>query len=527
MQESVSELFSEVRSALRFRWYGMVATWIVCLLGWAYVVSLPDVYEGSARIYVDTTSVLERILGDQINAPEVENQLTYIREALLGREQLEAVANEIGFAPDANVQAREAAIGQLRTEITITSSGGNAYDRPDNIYGISYQHSNRDTAGKVVKTLLESFVADALGQNRRSGETAERFLDDRVGAYEERLARAEAALAAFKRENADRLPGAEGDYYDRMRAERNALTEANRDLRLLESRRRELQAQLSSQAALVAASDPAADLPANSLDARIRDAETQLDLKMLQYTDRHPDVVALRETLQYLKAQRAERLAALGVSGEDLELYSLDANPVYQATQIELNETGAGIAELQADIEDRAERVADLQGLIDELPQVEAQLVQLNRDYDVIYEQYLELVRSRETQQLTTVAADTAETDFRIIDPPFASLNPVGPNRIKLFTSVLFGAIFVGCAICYFCAQLWPVFGRARALRSVTNLPVLGTVSHAWHEKYAAEFRTAMTSYVTALGVLIVLFAGLIGLELVGPGLHAIVSDLS
>jgi hypothetical protein len=56
---------------------------------------------------------------------------------------------------------------------------------------------------------------------------------------------------------------------------------------------------------------------------------------------------------------------------------------------------------------------------------------------------------------------------------------------------------------------------------------VLGTVSHAWHEKYAAEFRTAMTSYVTALGVLIVLFAGLIGLELVGPGLHAIVSDLS
>jgi len=92
MQENVSEFVSEVRSALRFRWYGMILAWIICLVGWSRVMTMPNVYESRARFYVDTTSVIERVLDDQINTDEVEGQINYIRESLLAYCKLDTLA---------------------------------------------------------------------------------------------------------------------------------------------------------------------------------------------------------------------------------------------------------------------------------------------------------------------------------------------------------------------------------------------------------------------------------------------------
>jgi polysaccharide chain length determinant protein (PEP-CTERM system associated) len=526
MQENISDFLGEVRSALRFRWYGMLAIWVICLAGWTYVTRLPDVYESSARVFVDTNSVIARVLGDDDdNVPDVQDRLAYIREALLGRVRLETVMMEAGLGGNIETERqREAMLGRLKNDIWLESSGGNNITRADNIYTIGYQSSNRDTAIAVVSTLLDTFVSDTVNESRRSGESAEQFLDERVREYERRLADAEEALATFKRENADRLPGAEGDYYDRMRAESDELADARRDLRLLQSKRTQLQSQLDEQATVVASADPSAadNLPANSLDARIRDYQTQLDLALLQYTERHPDVISLRGTLEHLKAQRDEQLAALGIEGKDLELYMLGANPVRQAIQVELNDTDVEIATLTADVEDRTERLAELQGLINELPQVEAQLQQLNRDYDVVYEQYLALVRSREAQGLTLKAADSQQAEFRVLDPPLATLDPVGPQRIPMYVAVFFVALGAGAALCYVCAQLWPVFGRARALRQAVGLPVLGTVSHAWEDRYRAETRSAELHYAAVLGVLVVMCVILVGLESAGLGLNAL-----
>ena len=415
-------------------------------------------------------------------------------------------------------------IGVLRQQIRLDSTGGD-YNTPDSIYSITYQDIDGESAALVVSTLLDTFVETTLGENRRNSELTGSFLDQRVSEYEQRLVEAEEALAAFKRENADRLPGAEGDYYDRMRNENDELADANRDMRLLESKREELQAQLDELSQVVAGAEANNDLPANSIDARIRDYQTQLDIALLQYTERHPDVIRLSETVEQLKEQRSEELRRLGIDETDVEIYSLGTNPVRQAVEIELNETMVDIATLRADIEDRTTRVAEFQSLIGELPQVEAQLEQLNRDYDVVYDQYLELVRTRETEAIRQSVDDTDLAAFRIIDPPVVPQNPVGPNRLGYYVMVLFGAIAVACGLCYYCAQLWPVFGRSRKLREVTELPVLGAVTHAWKEQQVHAVRAATTTYVAAFSVLLIVFAGLAGFELFGAGFESLLGN--
>ena len=524
MQELINHVLGEIRSALRFRWYGLTVAWIGCAAGWGAVFALPDVFEGSARFYVDTSSALEPVLGNQIITQDVDSQIAYVREALLGRDQLEGVIETAGFdaVRDSTIEFEDM-LRQLRADIVIESVGPNR-NTPDSIYTIRYRNTHPDRAVAVVRTLLDDFAAGTLGASQIGGDTAERFLDERVSEYEKRLEDAEGALAAFKKENADRLPGAEGDYFQRLQTERDQLALARRELRILESKRDRLEQQLTMQSTVVT-DVPGFDNepPPNSLDARIRDYQAQLDKALLDFTDRHPDVIALREVLATLTAQRAEQLRALGIDDSDQELARLGANPVHQAVQIALNETEVEIATLETDVDERQANMAELQALINEVPEVEAELAKLNRDYEVVYEQYLELARSRETQELTRKASDADQIDFRIIDPPLASIFPVAPPRLLMLLGVFVAALGVGACVCYIGAQIWPVFSNTRSLAAVTELPVLGAISEAWNDRRTAEVNSAVRKFAGVFALLLLMFFTVVGLQIMGFGLHKIV----
>lgn len=525
MKEIVDQVLSEARSALRFRWYGLLAAWLICLGGWAWVATQADVFEARARVFVDTSSILEPVLGNQIIASNVAGQLAYIREAILGREQLERIARDVGIGVGIlSQQQREQVLNGLRSSIQINSSGL-ARNSADAIYTLSYRSSDRARAVSVVSAILDNFVEDMIGANRLEGDTAERFLDQQVAEYDLRLVQAEEALATFRKENADRLPGAQGTYFQRIRAEQDALESAYQQLRIMESRRGQLEEQLSGERAVVpGVTDTEFEPPPNSIDARIRDYEIQLDTLLLEYTERHPDVIALRERLSILLEQRAEQLAELGVEDTDQELTSLAENPVYRTLQLAIADTDVEIATLKANIQEGEATIAELRALADEVPEVEAQLARLNRDYEVIYEQYRALVRSRETQDLTRKASDTDQIDFRVIDPPTAPLTPVAPNRPILLAGVLIAGFGVAGGLCVLLAQLWPVFSNTTALRRQTGLPVLGTVAHAWQDKRRAARRRAIFSYGVATASLVLVFIALLGIEIVGPGLSQLLS---
>ncbi len=61
-QELARQLLDEVRGAWRFRWWGLIAAWTVCVLGWIVVLRMPDTYEANARVFVDTRSILRPLL---------------------------------------------------------------------------------------------------------------------------------------------------------------------------------------------------------------------------------------------------------------------------------------------------------------------------------------------------------------------------------------------------------------------------------------------------------------------------------
>jgi hypothetical protein len=123
----VDQILERIRGASRFRLKAAVVAWLLSVVGWVAISVLPDVYEAQTRVYVDTrTSLAPVIQGIAINQ-DVNAQLNFVRQSLLGSAQLERLALETGQATKATTpEARSKLLNKIRANIKLEAreSGG-------------------------------------------------------------------------------------------------------------------------------------------------------------------------------------------------------------------------------------------------------------------------------------------------------------------------------------------------------------------------------------------------------------------
>ena len=111
---------------------------------------------------------------------------------------------------------------------------------------------------------------------------------------------------------------------------------------------------------------------------------------------------------------------------------------MFQQIKVSLAEAEATVAALRARVGESEAKLAQLKAVAGRAPQIEAEMAQLNRDYDVLRKNYEQLVTRRESASMAEDVDSTARmADFRIIDPPRVSPKAVFPNRLALVPLVL------------------------------------------------------------------------------------------
>lgn len=518
MQALIEQVSNELRGGWRFRRYALAVAWGVCLLGWFVVYAIPDTYESSARVNVDTRTALRSVVDGLVVNIDVEAQLNLVRQTLLGRANLEKVAQQVGMDITARSgPEREQLLNSLISRIGIELEPPLTRDPriPNTLFRISYTDHDRQTALKVVDLLLNSFVEDTIGSDRSGTASAQRFLREQLNEYGRRLADAESQLADFKKKNVGLVPGDEGGYFNRLTTEMQEVKRLQGAIAVANSRRTELMRQLNGEAPFVppAEGSGSRNTQANGSNGpqdtatRIQETQGRLDDLLLRYTDRHPEVIATRETLEALKVRQKEELAALrrGDPGA-AALANASSNPVYQNIQTQLNQANVDIAALRSQLQDRERNQSELRRLVDTAPEVEAEYARLMRDYDVTKTQYNALLERLERARLSGDAEQTGVVKFNIVDPPTAGFKPVFPNRPLFLIAVLIAGIGAGCAVAYLMHLIRPVFSSSRSLGDITGLPVLGSVTRSWVEKYRAQLRSGLLRYSIASALLLVVF---------------------
>ncbi|MFN3789614.1 XrtA system polysaccharide chain length determinant [Massilia sp.] len=508
MADITAAILNFLKAIGKYRWHAVFITWAVAIAGWVVVLKLPNQYEVSARVYVDTQSILKPLLSGMTTLPNLDQQVLYMRRTLISRPNVEKVMRDVDLDVKAkNAKEHDAMVEELMEKIKI---GGT---ERDDIYTISYTAPDAKLGKDVVQALLTIFVEGSFGGKKQDSEKAVQFIDDQIRNYEEKLAAAENSLKEFKIRNLGMLPSEGGDFGSRMLAASEALNTARLELAEAEQARNAIRRRIAGEAA----PGETAPLPVTDpeLEARIADVTKTLDGLRTQYTEAHPDIIANARLLEQLIARKKDLAKNRKPSADPGAGYS----PMLQQMNVALSEAEARVASLQARVGEYTARVARLRAQSSQAPEVEAQLAQLNRDYTVNRENYQQLVQRRESAKLSgDLSSATDMLTFRVIDPPTAPLLPSGPPRLRLFSLVFVGALVAGLASAFLMSQLRPTFLSQSNLREVTGLPILGSISMNWTEQQTVRRKRRLVALGAAVALLLAIYGAGVTAILVRPG---------
>jgi polysaccharide chain length determinant protein (PEP-CTERM system associated) len=511
MQELIRLALFYLSGIWRYRWWVLIIATVVSPIGWAYVASLPDQYRASARVFVDTDSVLTPLLRGLAIQIDEGRRVRMMTSVLFSNENMEKLARMTDMDLLAKTpEDMDNLVDGLKRRVRLDQSGGN-------IYTISFDDESPELAKRVVQSMLTIFVESNLGSSRQDQDTAERFLQREIKDYERRLIEAERKLQDFRLRNLDIL-SEKGSYYERLKEARNSLLQASDDLVLMRARRDEIEQQMEymeSQGASLPTfqtwlEDSSKEVT-SPLDLKIQEVESQIDELLIRYTEVHPEVIALRKALVELREKRADRKAEYvqEQSNDDMAVSrSLSENPVYHEMRLRLADAESEMATQQARTETLREKIEQFQAAVDEVLQVESEQNQLNRDYGILSSNHQQLMTRLEQARMTRQVDTSVDTvRFRTLDPPKVPEQPAGPNRVAMSSSIFGGALAAGLGLAFLLAQLRPVFFDRRQLSEISGVPVIGSVNMIWLPEQRFKKRVGNLVFLSVALVLVAAYA--------------------
>jgi polysaccharide chain length determinant protein (PEP-CTERM system associated) len=501
MKELLAQLSAAVGDAWRMRWTGLAVAWLVGLVGGVAVARIPDRFEATARVFVDTKSVLRPLMRDLTVELDVDQTVALLARTLISRPNVEQLMNKSGFEIPPTTAERDSFIDALGRQIRLTAIGR------DNLYSFSYANAEPARARMVVQNLVTMFVESEMGSKQRDAEAARTFIDEQIQNYEARLIEAENRLKNFKLKNMAELGGQGKDYFSRISGLTEELARLDVELRASEQSRDALKRELSGETVSLVPEIPAASGELSSeFDVRLAEQRKQLDELLRRYTEIHPDVVATRRLIARLEEQRQQELEVKRKTASARPAAVSNADPVVQRVKLALAESEATVAALKVRYTEAQGKLQQLRAAAGRVPQIEAELAQLNRDYDIVRRNYDAFVAQREKASISEDVDATRPARFRIIDPPRTSPLPVFPNRMVLVPLVLMVALGAGLAAAYLASQIRPVFSSVEALRRFTNRSVLGAVSMLRSARDIRRARMSTIGFASGAAGLVLMF---------------------
>jgi polysaccharide chain length determinant protein (PEP-CTERM system associated) len=402
-----------------------------------------------------------------------------------------------------NKSQQEALIDSLADTLKIQGLGR------DNLYTISFRDPDPGKAQRVVQALVSIFVESSLGDKRQDTDSARKFLEEQIRNYEKKLEVAENRLKEFKLRNIE-LAASEGKSgIDRLGELSTQMNLARLQLREAEHSRDALRRQIAGEEPVLLPDSPGSESSVSlpEIDGRIDTQKRNLDTLLQRYTEQHPDVVGTRRLIKELEEQKRQEIQARKKFAAANPGAAVSNNPVFQQLKVALAEAEANTASLRARVSEYEERYKRSTDLMKTQPQLETELAQLNRDYELDKRNYEQLVSRRDSAELSG-DLDTAGSmaDFRLVDPPRASSKPVAPNRLMLLPLGLLLALGGGLFAAFAASQIRPVFFDSKTLREATDLPVLGMVSLIPNEVRRLRERSSLQRFLLATGGLVLAY---------------------
>lgn len=420
---------------------------------------LPKVYQASTLILVEPQKIPTNYVKPIVTTP-IENRIKTIQQQVSSRSRLETIINGQNlFANLRDTVPMEDLVARVDRNIRVEVRGTSTFK-------IYYEDVDPQIAARVANAVAELFINENVNARKAEARSTTVFLEQQLAEKKRDLEDAEARISEFNRSHMAELPAQRDVNFALLEGFRGRLKSIIDEISKQQDRKIVLEKDL-------------AELPASGV-TNVLTAATDLDQKRARlielkslYTEQHPEVIVLKRQIAQLEEQLARK-------AED-KTPDTEPPPPTQGMTVREQQLRRQIGDIDLSIKDLTRESQRLKDQIGEYesrvangPRNEQALLGLKRDYDILQQSYLDMLRNK-TQ---AVIAETLEQErqgesFVVLDRAIPPVRPYKPNvnQILSFGSALGLMMGVGLALLLDLAR--PKFHSEDELVAAFNIPVL------------------------------------------------------
>jgi len=440
---------------------------------------LPDVYKAEAIIQLQPPRVPVSLVRTGPAGPvdRLSDRLPAIRQQMLSRAKLERVIQDLNLYPEERrAGILEDIIEGMRGSVVIALARGDTFT-------ISFTAPEARTAFRVTERLSSLVIEEGLLDRQALAEGTDQFLETQLEEVHQRLLEHEKRLEQYQRKFAGELPtqsSANLQAVQNLQSQTQALVQSiNRD----QERRIILERQVADLESAVDAAAPAPAVLAaggGTTAQQLQLARVQLAQAQLKMRPDHPDIQTMKRLIRDLEQKLETELLETPLSADG----SRSLTPAEQKRRRDLADARSQIEQLDRQVTRNQAEIQRLQDLAEGYlkraqagPTRETEMIELNREYNTLNNQYLSLLAKREEAKIAAnLERRQVGEQFRLIDPPRMPTRPASPNRVQLNLIGLALGLAIGLGFVAAREHQNSTFQTDDEVTDVLSLPVLAVV---------------------------------------------------
>jgi polysaccharide chain length determinant protein (PEP-CTERM system associated) len=425
--------------------------------------------------------LLENVVQQGPAEGNLEQRIFLIQRQIMSRDFLGTISKEFNLIPEGLEKADEdRAIRELaeviKVEMVKKEQAGNFVGRSGvDAFTVSFMHEDPGTAMKATARIAEHFIEENTKEREKSAEGASEFLDDELRALKLELEKKENHISQFKSAHIGELPqqtDANLRALDRLQSELSSVNEGIQR----HSDRLAMVDKAMQEYRLYGRRNPsfgAGSLEPDPLFHQLKELRQKLIKLKAEFYDEYPEVLLTREEMKKVEEELVELYGPDALKPDKkqpLDPYLQDLQKVQSEERSELSVLKQRLQMLQASKKDHEKRV-------ERFPEVEQELLILERDYNNMKTNYTMLLDKRLHARVTeNMEKRQRGGKFRILDAANFPRAPHIPNRPKvLVLGFLFGCV-LGVGLSVARERLTPQFRRPEDVELLLGPQLLAVI---------------------------------------------------
>ena len=441
--------------AVRRKWWIIVPVLLSILAGAVYIKITPKSYKANTLILVEGQKVPTSYVRSTVTE-SLQSRLHTITQQVYSRTNLEKIIKQFDLhANNREEKSTVEIVESLRQKININLRGRGG----TKAFEISFMWHDPKTVAEVTNAIASQFIEQNLKvrEDMAMGTTA--FLENESEKMRIELEDHEKRLELFKNQHMGMLPS-------ELQSNLNILGQLKEELNHLETRiqaENEQAVMLQRQAQMIQmaqmqSSDLIEIVPDEAGGMQSEDItylESQVRQLRLRYTEKHPDVVALRRRISLIQQNLTDDTtgneASPSESVEDF-LSQFDNPLAYQQDQIKFQLEGINknIESYQKKISNVKKEIQSYNNRIKRIPEVELDLTKLTRNYSTMQSRYQSLLQKKINARMSEELERRQKGEqFKVLDSAIIPEKPVKPDVKRVMLIALLAGLGIGCGLAY------------------------------------------------------------------------------